>query len=44
MSDNNKQNQTHQSQPVAPKEQPKTEPKPIELPKPNEGEKVTKGG
>jgi hypothetical protein len=43
MSDDNKQNQTPPPQP-APKEQPKTEPKPTELPKPNQGETVTKGG
>lgn len=42
MSDENKQNQTPQQS--APKEQPKAEPKPVELPKPNQGEAVTKGG
>jgi len=44
MSDDNKQNQTRQPQPVAPKKQSRTEPKPVELPKPNQGEMVTKGG
>ncbi len=46
MSDDNKQNQTQppQQQPATSKEQPKVEPKPIELPRPNQGETVTKGG
>ena len=45
MSDDGKQNQTPQpqQQPTPPKEQPKEEP-PVELPKPNQGETVTKGG
>lgn len=42
MSDENKQNQT--SQQPAPKEQSKAEQKPVKLPKPNQGEVVTKGG
>ncbi len=46
MSDDDKQNQTQppQQQPVTPQEQPKSEPKSTELPKPNRGETVTKGG
>lgn len=43
MSDENKQNQTPQQLEV-PKEPPKVEPKPVEFPKPNDGEIVTKGG
>ena len=43
MSENNKQNQT--PPPATPKEQPETAPpKPVELPKPNQGESVIKGG
>lgn len=45
MSDENKQNQTPKPQEQSiPKKQPKTEPKLTELPKPNQGETVTKGG
>jgi len=42
MSDNNQEKQT--PQPTPPKEQPKPTSKPTELPKPNQGETVTKGG
>lgn len=42
MSDENKQNQTPQQSAL--KEQPEAEPKSVELPKPNQGEVVTKGG
>lgn len=44
MSDENKQNKTPQPQQSAPKEQPKAEPQLAELPRPNQGEIVTKGG
>jgi len=44
MSDDNKQNKTQKLQPIESKEQSKIEPKPVELPKPNNGETVTKGG
>ncbi len=38
MSENDQQHQ------IPPAEQPNLEPKPTELPKPNQGETVTKGG
>jgi hypothetical protein len=45
MSDNNQEKQSPtQQQPATPKEQPKPDSKPTELPKPNQGETVTKGG
>jgi len=44
MSNDNKQNQSPRSREETSGEQTKPETEPIELPEPNEGETVTKGG